>query len=343
MNKRILAALTLLLLCGLAYTPAAPAADFSVKQTWKIGHEGGWDYLTVDPAAQVLYIARGTKVDVVDLKSGALVTEMGPFLGTHGVALDSAGKFGYVSDGRDNSVRVFDRKSYALVARIPAGQNPDSILFEPSTQRVFAFNGRSKDITVIDAANNQVLGTIAAAGKLETGQTDGKGTVWVNIEDKNQIQRIDAKTMTVTATWPVAPCEAPGGLAFDGVHRRLFSTCDEKKMVVTDADSGKVVATLPIGDGPDAAGFYGKDGLVFSSNGQDGTLSILQQKSADSYTPLQTLATQKSARTLAVDSFTGMVYLVAAKYGPAAAPTADAPRPRPAMLPDSFVVLAAGR
>ena len=320
---------------------ALAADDYSVEKTWKIGGDGGWDYLTVDSGNHILYIARGNRIQIVDTQSGKLLKEITGFQGTHGVALDSAGKYGYISDGRANTVSVFDRSTYAVTATIPAGENPDGILFEPQTQRVFAFNGRSKNITVIDAASNKVLATIPGTGKLEFPQTDGKGTVWVNVEDKSEILKIDAQTMKVTAKWSVLPCEEPSGLAFDAAHRRLFSVCD-KVMAVSDGDAGKVVAHVAIGDGPDAAAFDAKSGLAFSSNGE-GTLTVVKQNSADSYAVVQTLKTMKGARTMALDPATGLAYTVTAEFGPAPAATAENPHPRPAILPHSFVVLVLGK
>ncbi len=321
--------------------PAWAADAYSVEHTWKIGGDGGWDYLTVDSPHHLLYIARGNRIQIVDLSSGKLVHEITGLKGTHGVVFDSAGKYGYISDGGDNAVRVFDRRTFALTDRIPAGQNPDGIVFEPQTQQVLAFNGRSHDATVIDTRTNKAVGTIPLMGKPEFPATDGKGTVWVNNEDKSTIQKIDAKTMKVTGEWSILPCKGPSGLSMDRQHRRLFSVCD-KVMAVSDADAGKVVATVPVGDGPDADRFDAKNHLVFSSNGE-GTLSIIQQKSADVYVPLQTLTTMRSARTMALDRATGMVYLVGAEYGPRPAATAENPRPRPSIVPGTFVVLAVGK
>ena len=331
-----------LLLGALASERPVFAADaYSVKHTWKIGGDGGWDDLSVDSPNHLLYIARGNRIQIVDLQSGKLVKEITGLKGTHGVVFDSAGKYGYISDGGDNAVRVFDRKTFELTDRIPTGQNPDGIVFEPETQQVLTFNGRSHDASVIDIKTNKVVGTIPLMGKPEFPATDGKGTVWVNNEDKSTVQKIDAKTMKVTAEWSIQPCEGPSGLSMDKEHRRLFSVCD-KVMAVSDADAGKVVASVPIGDGPDADRFDAKNHLVFSSNGE-GTLSIVQQKSADVYAPLQTLQTMRSARTMALDTATGMVYLVGAEFGPRPAATAENPRPRPSIVPGSFVVLAVGQ
>ena len=334
-----------IVLCAVAgflcCTSMAQTPQFHVQATWHIGGDGGWDYMTVDPAAHLLYIARGNRIQIVDVRTGKLIHEIDGLQGTHGVALDNHRKFGYISDGRAGAVRVFDRTTFQLTANIPAGENPDAILFEPSTQRVFAFNGRSQSATVIDAATNKVLKTIPLPGKPEFAQTDGKGIVYDNIEDKSEIVRIDAKTMAVTATWPVAPCESPSGLAIDRANHRLFSVCDNKLMAVVDTSNGKVIATPAIGDGPDATRYDAKRHLAFSSNGE-GTLTVVKQNSANNYRPIQTLTTQRGARTQALDTSTGKIYVVTASFGPRPAATPQNPRPRPSILPDSFVVLVIG-
>jgi YVTN family beta-propeller protein len=263
------------------------------------------------------------------------------FKSTHGVALDQAGRFGYVSDGAGNAVWIFDRHTYRMGASIAVGTNPDGIIFEPVTRTVWAFNGRSSDATVIDADSQKVVATIKLSGRPEFPAVDGKGNVYVNIESKNSIVKLDAKTKTVVAEWPLAGCESPSGMAIDTAGHRLFSVCDGKKMAVTDYLSGKVLASPPIGDSPDAAAFDPKTGLAFSSNG-DGTLTVIDAKDA-SYKVVQTLPTQKGARTLAFDSGNGRVYLVTAEMGPRPAPTEAVPRPRPPVLPGSFQILVVER
>lgn len=323
-------------------TAVAQVGTYSVQQTWKLGGDGGWDYLTMDSPAHLLYIGRANRVMVVDTTSGKEVAEITGLQGVHGVALDTRGKYGYISDGAAGQVRVFDRASRKIVASIQAGSNPDAILFEPVTQSVFAFNGRSKNATAIDAASNKVIDTIPLPGKPEFAETDGKGTIFVNIEDKNQLVRIDAKTRKATATWDLTSCESPSGLAFDIGHQRLFSVCDNKKMIVTDSETGKIVATPTIGEGPDAAKFDPQRNVVFSSNGE-GTLTIINADPSQNYPVLQTLQTQKSARTMAVDPATGRIYLAAAEMGPRPAPTPENPRPRPRITPGSFAILVVGR
>lgn len=335
-------ALATLVLAASPLALAAADGPYKVSADWKIGGEGGWDYLTADPSAHLLYIARGNRVQIVDTQSGKLKNEITGLSGTHGVALNPDGKTGYISDGRANMIVVFNRADDKIIASVPAGTNPDGIVFDAPGNRVFAFNGHSKNATVLDASTNKVVGTVALPGKPEFPVSDGKGTVFANIEDANQIVAIDSKALTVTHTWSVAPCESPSGLAIDTAHRRLFSVCDAKKMVVVDADSGKVIATPEIGDGPDAAGFDPKNDLAFSSNGE-GTLSVIQEKSANEYVPLQTVKTARSARTMSFDSSNGNIYVVAAEFGPKPAPTTAMPNPRPPVVAGSFHVLVLSR
>ena len=321
---------------------AQTAAKFHVKQIWHIGGDGGWDYLKADPGAHRLYIARGNRVQVVDTTNGKLIAEMGGMEGVHGVALDSSGKYGYVSDGKAGLIRVFDRATLKVIASVPAQKNPDAIIFDPATKRVFAFNGRSDSATALDARTNRVLQTIPLPGRPEFAQADGRGNVYVNLEDKNQIERIDSKTLKTTATWPIAPCDSPSGLAIDRAHHRLFSVCHNQLMIVLDTQTGRVIATPAIGQGPDAARYDARRRLAFSSNGRDGTLTVVREDSANSYTPVQTLTTRNGARTMALDSSTGTIYLVTADFGPRPAATAANPHQRPTILPGTFVVLVVG-
>ena len=341
--KRIsIAACCLLPLAGVYTAIAADqSGPYKVEARWKIGGDGGWDYLTADAQAHLLYLTHGPRVEIVDTRSGKAVGSITGLQGTHGVALDDQGKYGYISDGRANVVVVFDRHSFKTVASIPAGTNPDGIAYEPVTKTVWAFNGRSSNATVIDTKTQKVVSTISLPGKPEFPVADGKGTVFVNIETKNEIVRLDAKTLQATATWPLSGCESPSGLAIDRVHRRLFSVCDGKKMAVTDANSGKSLATPEIGDGPDAAGFDPAHQLAFSSNG-DGTLTVVDTASGK-FNVIQNLATAQGARTMSFDSSNGRIYLVTAEFGPRPAATAQNPRPRPAIVPGSFTVLVVGR
>lgn len=328
------------LLCVLAASAAAQQ-PYKILDRWKPGGEGGWDYLLADPPAQRLYLTRGTRVDVLDTGTGKLVGSITGLHGTHGVALDTAGKFGYISDGGGNAVVVFDRSTLATVATIAAGANPDGIVFEPATQTVWAFNGRSKDVTVIDAAQRKVIAAIPLPGKPEFPTVDGKGTVFDNIEDQNEIVRLDAKSLKLTATWPLTGCDGPSGMAIDTAGGRLFSVCGNQKMAVTDAKTGNSLATPAIGSGPDAAAYDTAHNLAFSSNGE-GILTVIDAV-APGYPALESLPTQKGARTMAYDAAADRIYLVTADFGPRPAPTTDNPRPRAPILPGSFTVLVVGR
>lgn len=335
-------ALTASFACALlAPTIAAAQKSYRVQTKWTIGGEGGWDYLTADPGAHRLYVTHGTRVEVLDTKSGKVIGSIQDLQGIHGVALDNAGKYGYISDGRAGVVVVFDRANLKTLTSIPVGTNPDGIVFEPVTKTVWAFNGRSSNVSVIDTATRKVVATIALPGKPEFPVADGTGVVFDNIESKNSIVRLDAKTRTLTATWPLTNCESPSGLAIDKVGRRLFSVCDGKTMAVTDANTGKTLANPAIGDGPDAAAYDAAHQLAFASNG-DGTLTVVDA-SKKTYPVLQNLATQKGARTMSLDTATGRIYLVTAEFGAKPAPTAANPRPRPAVVPGSFTVLVVGQ
>ena len=320
---------------------AAAQGPYHVVDHWKIGGTGGWDYLLADPDAHRLYITHGPTVEVLDTGTGKFVGSIAGLGGTHGIALDSEGRFGYISDGRANAVVVFDRKTLAKVASIPAGTNPDGITYEPVTKTVWAFNGRSQNVTVIDTASRSVVATIALPGKPEFPQPDGKGHVFDNIEDKNVVVALDARSKTLTGTWPLTGCDSPSGMAIDPAHHRLFSVCDGKKMAVVDTDSGKQIGTASIGDGPDAAGYDAKAQLAFSSNGQSGTLSVVD--AAHGFKTIEDLPTQKGARTMTYDAATDKVYVVTADFGARPEPTTENPRPRPAILPDSFQVVVIGR
>ncbi len=233
--------------CLIAAAPAVLAADpsYHIAQQWHLEGSGGWDYLAFDESAHLLYITRGDRVAIVDAETGKQTGEIGGLKGTHGVVFDPSGKYGYISDGGANQIVVFDRSTHAKVTEVPAGTNPDGIVYEPKTATVWAFNGRSQNATVLDTHSNKVVATIALPGKPEFPVADGKGTVFVNIEDKSEIVRLDAAQKEATAAWSISPCESPSGLAMDTAHRRLFAVCDNGKMAVVNADSGRVVTTVP--------------------------------------------------------------------------------------------------
>jgi YVTN family beta-propeller protein len=342
LGRRAALGLTAGVLAAMTAT-AAPSLDLQVLQRWKLGGAGGWDYLTVDSAAHRLYISRGTHVDVVNIDSGTPVGSIPDTQGVHGIALANGLNRGYTSNGRSNSVTVFELNTLKITQEVPVpGKNPDAILFEPVNQRVFTFNGASKDATVLDASTLAVIGTIPLPDKPEFAADDGRGRVFVNIEsDPGQLVVIDSKTMVAKSTWPLPGCNSPSGLAIDPTHKRLFSVCDGKVMAVTDSTSGKQIALVPIGEHPDAAAYDSKRAAAFSSNGE-GTLTIVRQESAEQYKVAGNLPTQRGARTMALDSRTGRIYLATAEFGPAPAATAEQPHPRPVPIADSFVVLVVG-
>ena len=332
-----------LVFVALAAALPATAQDYKVLQRATLGGEGGWDLLTVDPAAHRLYVSRGTRVMVIDADTLKLVGEIPDTAGVHGIAIASELGRGFTSNGRTGSSTIFDLTTLKPGGEVKTGENPDMILYEPQSHRVVAFNARSNDVTVIDAKAGTVAGTIALAGKPELAVHDGKGTVFVNLEDKSEVLALDPVALKVKGRWPLAPCEEPTGLAIDRAHRRLFAACANKMMAVMDADSGKVVTTLPIGQGPDGAAFDADRQLAFSPNGRDGTVTVIREVTPDKFEVVQTVVTAKSARTLDLDPKTHKLYLVAAQFGPPPSPTAEQPRPRPPMVPGTFEVLVVGR
>ena len=321
---------------------SAVAADYHLINTYQLGGEGGWDYLTIDSSSRRLYISRATHVMVIDIDTGKSVGDIPDTPGVHGIALAPELGRGFVSDGREGMVTIFDIQSLKVISKVKAGDNPDAILYDPASKRVFAFNGRSHDATAIDAATGTVAGTIKLEGKPEFAASDGKGEIFVNIEDKSLIDAIDPNKLEVKASWPVAPCQEPSGLAIDRKNRRLFAGCDNKMMAVVDADTGKVITTPAIGDGVDANGFDPGTGLAFASCGE-GVLTVVKEESATKFTLVGNVPTQQGARTMALDEKTHNVAVVTAKFGPPPAPTADNPHPRRTILPDSFVVLVYGQ
>lgn len=318
-------------------TVPAFSQSYEITDHWKIGGTGGWDYLVSDDQAHRLYVTHGSEVNVLDTESGRLVGKVDGLTRVHGVALNTDGQEGYISDGGADTVVVFDRANFTVKAKIKAGKNPDSILFEPHTKMVWAFNGASNDVTVIDTSGQSHPITLKLPGRPEFARSDSKDYIFVNLEDKNAVAKIAIARPAVVAVWPLHDCEAPSGMALDNRGKRLFSVCDGQKMVVLDYSTGKQLGTAKIGDSPDAAAFDPRRSIVFSSNG-GGTLSIIDA-SKPSLPTLQTLETARGARTMAFNASTGAVYLVSAKFGATPQKTAQNPRPRPAIVPDSFEVL----
>jgi YVTN family beta-propeller protein len=313
-----------------------------IKQV-KLGGEGGWDILTFDAKAHRLYISRSTHVMVVDTDSGALVGDIPNTPGVHGIAIVSDLNKGFTSNGRDSTVTVFDLKTLKVLKEIPVGKNPDAIIYDSASKRVFTFNGSSNDATAIDPQSETVVGTIGLDGKPEFAETDDGGHVFVNLEDKSAIAELDSRKLTVLNRWPLAPGEEPSGIALDRRHKRLFAACSNRMMVVMNAENGKVITTVPIGSGVDGAGFDAGTELAFSSNGGDGTLTVIREDSPEKFSVVENVKTQRGARTMTIDPKTHRVFLVTAEFGPTPAPTAERPRPRPSIVPGSFTLLIFGR
>jgi DNA-binding beta-propeller fold protein YncE len=329
-------------LLSLGLLAAPPAAGFHILQTLPLGGPGGWDYVTLDASAKRLYVPRSDRVLVLDLEGKSLGVIPGTD-GVHGVALAPGLDRGYASNGRGNTITIFKLSTLAVLAQVKAtGEGPDAILFDPFTNRVFSFNGRGQNATVIDATKGEVVGTIPFGHKPEFAATDNLGHVYVNLEDSAELAVIDAQKLTIEKKWSLAPLEDPTGMALDLKHNRLFIVGGNKLMAVVDAKTGKLVATPAIGAGADAAVYDAELGLAFSSNGE-GTLTVVRQDGPDQYTVLEQAPTKRGARTMALDPMTHRIYLPTAEYGPAPAATKENPRPRPTMLPDSFQFVVVGR
>lgn len=334
---------------GLATAAMALAADtsplpppvYAVSKTISLAGNGGWDYLALEPSGARLFIARGDHVDVVETSTGKLAAALPNTAGVHGVAFAPALKRGFTSNGRGNAVSVFELDTLRMIQEVPvAGKNPDAILYEPRHNYIFTANGESSDLSVLDAESLQAAAAIPLAGPPEFMATDGAGMVYVNIGTKpGKLAAIDAKSLTVKATWPLAECANPTGLAIDVMHHRLFSVCQNQVMAVTDSVSGKQVARVVIGGGPYSAAYDADLALVFSSNGLDGTLTVIHQETPDDYKVLATVTTQVSARTMVLDPATHRLYIAAAKLAGTPPATEEQPHPRPSIVPDSFSIL----
>jgi DNA-binding beta-propeller fold protein YncE len=333
------------LLISLLITAAALAgpSGYHIAKTYKLGGEGGWDYLTVDSKARRVYISRGTHVMVVDADSGAVAGDIPNTNGVHGIAIAAEFDKGFISDGRDNNVTIFDPQTLKVLGTVATGKNPDAIIYDAASKRVFTFNGSGKDTTAIDAKAGTVAGTIALGGKPEAAVSDGKGHIFVNIEDTSEIVQFDSNKLSVENRWKIAPGEEASGLAFDVKNRRLFAVCSNKMMVVMNADNGQVVTTVPIGAGSDGAAFDPETGFAFSTNGGDGNMTVVHEDSASKFTVVENVPTMRRARTIALDPKTHNVYTITAEFGQAPAPTTEQPRPRAPMVPGSFTLLVLSR
>jgi DNA-binding beta-propeller fold protein YncE len=329
----------MVLLSACASGPAA-APHYKVVRHIAIGGEGGWDYLTVDAASRRIFVSHATQVVVVDADSGKVVGRIPKTEGVHGIAIAADLHRGFISNGRTSTMTVFDLDTLATLDEVKTtGDRPDSILYDAATKRVLTFNAAGKNATVFDASTHAVTGTIDLGGQPEFAQADGQGRVFVNIEDTSELAVIDAKAMTVVRRWKLAGCEEPSGLAIDHAHHRLFSGCDNEVMAVSDWDAGRVVATVPIGEGVDGNAFDESRQVAFSSNGGSATLTIVAEHAGDHYDVLDNVATKRGARTIALDRKTGHLFLPTADFGPVPAATTEQPRPRAPILTDTFELL----
>jgi hypothetical protein len=316
---------------------SAGGSGYKLVNRVVLGGDGFWDYLEVDPPTHRLFITRGTHVMVVDPDQGKVVGDVPNTPFVHGIAIAPGLSRGFTTNGDTSSVTIFDTMTLQKVGEAMTGKGPDAILYDPSSKRAFAMN-RTGTSTVIDGATGKVDGTVTLGGQPEFGVADGKGHVFVNLENKNALVAIDSKAMTLQHTWPLAPCEEPSGLAIDAAHDRLVVGCHNKMMVFVDSTNGKVVGSVPIGQGVDANRFDPGTGFAFASCG-DGTLTVAHEDTPDKFTLVDVVKTEQGARTMALDYATHAVYLVTAKFGPRPAPTTDNPRPFPTILPDSFTLL----
>jgi DNA-binding beta-propeller fold protein YncE len=329
-----------LFLLAAAVALAAPPT-YKVVTKIKIGGTGGWDYVYVDSANHRLYVSHNTQTEVVDTATDKVIGKIEAGRPVHGIAIASDLGKGFTSDGAENDVTVFDLKDLKILSKIKTGQGPDAIIYEPVSHRVFTFNGRSKDATAIDAkTGNVITSSLPLDGKPEFAQVDGKGNIFANIEDKNEIVVIDAKNALVSRRYPIAPCDSPSGLAIDPKKLLLYSVCDNKMMIVSDPATGKVLATPAIGGGPDGVAF--DDGYAFSANGRDGTITMVGETSPGKFEPVATIPTEPGARTIGSDQKGHKLYLPTAEMG-AASTDKDGKKGRPQPIADSFHIVVAGR
>jgi DNA-binding beta-propeller fold protein YncE len=329
-------------ICIPAVAQSAGSSGYHLVKKVKLGGTGGWDYLEVDPATHRLFISRGTHYIVVDPEQGKIIGDIPDSQRAHGVAFANESNKGFTTDGGSGDSIMFDLTSLKVLGRIKTDQDSDGVIYDPLSKRVFTFNGDAATASAIDTAAGKLVSTFPLGGKPEFGATDGKGNIFVNLEDKSSIVKFDAKTLKIENTWPLAPCESPSGLAIDAAHEILVVGCHNKLMTFVDGNTGKVIGTVPIGQGVDANRFDPVTGYAFASCG-DGTLTIAHEDSPTKFSPVEMIQTQRGARTMAIDYATHTVYLVTAEFGPAPAATADNPRPRPAILPDTFTLLVYGK
>ena len=313
--RALLATTVVGLLCFVLRAVAVPPADgYSIVKKIPIPGQGSWDYLSVDEGARRLYVSHGTQVEVLDVDSGSVVGNIPNTPGVHGIAIAADLGRGFVSNGKGNNVTIFDLKTLKPIVDVATGQKPDAIIFDPATSRVFAFHGGSNSATAIDAATGKVAGTVDLGGGPEFASADGNGFVYDNLEDESLVLKIDSRKLTVEQRWPTAPCASPSSMAMDRANRRLFIGCRSKVMAVMNADTGKVITTVPIGDHVDATAFDPQTKLIFNSNGE-GTITVIRQDSPDKYSVVETVKTVPKAKTMALDPKTHQLFLSTAENG----------------------------
>lgn len=311
----------------------AQKTGYQLKTAFPIKSNGGWDYITV--YKNNLYVSHGTQVNILNKITGDSVGVIPNTTGVHGIAFDPIQNIGFTSNGKLNNVFAFNVTTNTIIATIPTGENPDAIMYDPFSKKIITCNGRGKNLTFIDPVTFKVVGEVAVGGKPETAVSDEAGNIYVNVEDKNEIVKLSAVNFKVIAHWGINPVEEPTGLAIDTKTKRLFAA-GEKKMVVLNYENGKVVTTLPIGEGCDGLVFDNNQKLIFTSNGE-GTLSIIKEISANQFQFIENIATAKSARTIAIDESTGSVYLPAANFEPQ--PAGQTENKRTPIVPGSFKIL----
>jgi len=310
-----------------------------ISRKINVSGDDGWDYLAVDNVNQHLFISHGNVVNVVDLKTDKTIATIPDTKGVHGIAIANDLNKAFITDGKDNAVTIVNLTTFALIEKVAIeGQKPDAVLYDQFSHKVFTYNAKTSDATVLDATTNKVVKTIPLGGKPEFSVTNGKGLIYVNIEDKNQIKTIDATKLEVINTWSIAPGDEPSGLALDVETNRLFAVCGNNLMIIVDASNGKVIKTLPIGDGCDGVAFDADKKLAFSSNGI-GNITVVQEENANAFKVVETITTQKGARTIALNKTTHELYLPTAEFGEKPQPTAENPKPRPGLKPNSFQIL----
>jgi DNA-binding beta-propeller fold protein YncE len=340
--RRFLGAAAFGILGILALPACGAAGSYKLLKEIPVGGEGGWDYLTVDEAGRRLYVSHGTKVEVIDIDKETVVGQIADTPGVHGIAVAPKLGLGFTSNGRENKANIFDLSTLRNNSKVETGENPDAILYEEGQEEVYTFNGRSRSATVFEAKTGKVVATILLSGKPEFSVADASaGRVYCNLEDKSEVAAIDSKAHKVLSTWPIAPGEEPSGMAFDAQNKRLFLGCGNKLMVMMDSETGKVVGSVPIGQGVDATKFDGGTKLAFCSCG-DGTVTIAHEDSPDKLTVVQTLKTEPRAKTMALDPKTHRIYLASAKFGAASEQPSGGKKGRPSPVPGTFKVLVYG-